>query len=158
MSIGIGGRYLSIPIDPFATCHLIYFSHMSKFLMVLFLLLFAAFYAQASDSAALKAKCADKVEQLAQAMIPQEKLNRAMGFFGPVTKKYLPIFNDFNAEYQKSTSKIAVVKKYLPKADAALAEAKAMKVPAKYEKEKAEYIQTAEGFLMMTKLTIRLAE
>jgi len=125
---------------------------------VLFLLLFAAVYAQASDSAALKAKCANKVEQLAQAMIPQEKLNKAMGFFGPVTKKYLPVFNAFSKEYNTNTNKIATVKRYLPKADAALAEAKAMKVPAKYEAEKAEYIQTAEAFLMMTKLTIRLSE
>jgi len=112
----------------------------------------------AVDTAALKEKCANKVEQLAQAMLPKEKMNKALGFFGPVTKKYLPVFNQFNAEYQKSANKIAVVKKYLPKADAALAEAKAMKVPSKYEKEKAEYVQMGEGFLMMTKLTVRLAE
>jgi len=112
----------------------------------------------AVDTAALKARCAAKVEQLATTMLPQEKLNRAMGFFGPVTKKYLPVFQQFNAEYLTSANKIATVKKYLPKADAALAEARAMKVPAKYEKEKAEYLQMAEGFLMMTKLTIRFAE
>jgi len=113
---------------------------------------------EAVDTAALKAKCANKVERLAQAMLPQEKLNRAMGFFGPVTKKYLPVFNAFNAEYLASQNKMAVVKKYLPKADAALAEAKAMKVPAKYEAEKAEYVQMAESFLMMAKLTVRLGE
>jgi len=112
----------------------------------------------AMDKAALKAKCAAKVEQLAKAMLPQEKMNRAMGFFGPVTKKYLPVFNAFNREYQASANKIAVVKKYLPKADAALSEAKVMKTPAKYEAEKAEYIQMGEAFLMMTKLTVRLGE
>jgi len=124
------------------------------------LLLLAVFSltAECVDTAALKAKCADTVEQLAQSMIPKEKLNKAMGFFGPVTKKYLPVFNTFNAEYQKSTNKIATIRKYLPQADSALAEAKAMKVPAKYEAEKAEYIQMAEGFLMMVKLTVRFGE
>jgi len=111
-----------------------------------------------ADTASLKAKGAAKVEQMAMAMLPQEKMNKAMGFFAPVTKKYLPVFQRFNDEYLASTNRIAVVKKYLPKADAALAEAKAMKVPAKYEAEKAEYIRTAEAFLMMTKLTVRLGE
>jgi len=130
---------------------------MPKYLLALFFLL-SVLCAQAANTAALKAKCVAKVEQLAQTMLPQEKLNKAMGFFGPVTKRYLPVFNQFNAEYQKSANKMAVVKKYLPKADSALVEAKKMKVPAKYEAEKAEYIQMAEGFLMMTKLTVRLGE
>jgi len=114
--------------------------------------------ARAADAAALKAACANKIERLAAAMVPQEKMNRAMGLFGPVTKKYQPVFNRFNAEYQASANKIATVKKYLPKADAALKEARAMKIPAKYEKEKAEYIQMAEAFLMMVKLTVRVGE
>ena len=120
--------------------------------------LLLCFSAAAVDTAAMKAKCAAKIEQLAEKMMPKEKLNRALGFFGPVTKKYLPVFDQFNTEYLTGTNKIATVKKYLPKADAALAEAKAMKIPAKYEQEKAGYIRTAETFLSLTKLTVRLAE
>jgi len=127
-------------------------------LLVLLLLTGVCLTVSAIDTAALKSKCATKVEQLAQAMLPQEKMNRALAFFGPVTKKYLPVFNRFNDEYLKSANRISVIRKYLPQADAALAEARKMRVPAKYEVEKAEYIQMAEGFLTMTKLTVRLGE
>ena len=81
--------------------------------------LLLCFPAAAVDTAALKARCAAKIEQLAERMMPKEKLNRALGFFGPITKKYLPVFNRFNGEYLTGTNKIATVKKYLPKADAA---------------------------------------
>ena len=114
--------------------------------------------ASAVDTAALKSACAAKLEQLAEKMIPQKELNEAMGFFGPVTKKYLPVFNQFNDEYLSGSNKIAVVKKYLPKADAALAEATAMKIPAKYEQQKAGYLQKARAFLTLVKLTVRFGE
>ena len=129
---------------------------MKKFALTLFVLM--AGMASAVDTAALKSACADKLEQLAEKMIPQKELNEAMGFFGPVTKKYLPVFNRFNDEYLSGSNKIAVVKKYLPKADAALAEATAMKIPAKYEQQKAGYLQKARAFLTLVKLTVRFGE
>ena len=111
--------------------------------------------AAALDKASLKAACVDKVEQLAQKMLPQEKFNRALGFFGPVTKKYMPVFERFNGEYLTSTNKMAIVRKYLPQAWSALDEAKAMRIPVKYEKEKADYIKMGEAFLMVLNLTAR---
>ena len=111
--------------------------------------------AAALDKAAIKAACADKMEQLAERMLPQEKLNRALGFFGPVTKKYMPVFQRFNETYLASSNKIAVIRQYLPQARSALDEAKAMKIPAKYEQEKAEYVRMAEAFLTVMNLTAR---
>ena len=129
---------------------------MKKFALTLFVLM--AGMASAVDTAALKSACAAKLEQLAEKMIPQKELNEAMGFFGPVTKKYLPVFNRFNDEYLSGSNKIAVVKKYLPKADAALAEATVMKIPPKYEQQKAGYLQKARAFLTLVKLTVRFGE
>ena len=111
--------------------------------------------AAALDKASLKAACVDKVVQLAQKMLPQEKFNRALGFFGPVTKKYMPVFRRFNEEYQSGTNKMEVVRKYLPNARSALDEAKAMKIPAKYEQEKAGYIRMGEAFLTVMNFTAR---
>ena len=111
--------------------------------------------ARAIDTAALKEKCTDKLEQLAEKMIPQKELNEAMGFFGPVTKKYLPVFQTFNGEYLASTNKLAVVRKYMPQADSALKEAREMKVPAKYEQQKAKYLRMVESFLALVKLMLR---
>ena len=129
---------------------------MKKFALTLFMLM--AGMASAVDTAALKSACAAKLEQLAEKMVPKKELNEAMGFFGPVTKKYLPVFNRFNDEYLSGSNKIAVVKKYLPKADAALAEATAMKIPPKYEQQKAGYLQKARAFLTLVKLTVRFGE
>ena len=109
----------------------------------------------AVDAAALKAACAAKVEQLAERMLPEKELNEMLGFFGPVSKKYLPVFKQFNTEYLDGTNKLATVKKYLPQANAALAEAKAMKVPARYEAKKASYISKLETFLKLVNFTAR---
>ena len=109
----------------------------------------------ALDAAALKAACAAKVEQLATKMLPEKELNEMLGFFGPVSKKYLPVFNRFNTEYLDGTNKIATVRKYLPQANAALAEAKAMKVPARYEAKKADYISKLETFLKLVNFATR---
>ena len=109
----------------------------------------------AVDTAALKAACAAKVEQLATKMLPEKELNEMLGFFGPVSKKYLPVFRRFNTEYLDGTNKLATVKKYLPQANAALAEAKAMKVPARYETKKADYISKLETFLKLVNFTTR---
>jgi len=100
---------------------------------------------------------AARLEQMAYAMIPEEKLNRAMGFFGPVTKKYLPVFNRFQSEYQVASKKLPVIAKYVPEAEKALADAKAMKVPAKYEAEKTEYVEMADTFVTMLKMTMKLS-
>ena len=129
---------------------------MKEIALTLFVLM--AGMASAVDTAALKSACAAKLEQLAEKMVPKKELNEAMGFFGPVTKKYLPVFNRFNDEYLSGSNKIAVVKKYLPKADAALAEATAMKIPPKYEQQKAGYLQKARAFLTLVKLTVRFGE
>ena len=100
---------------------------------------------------------AAKIEQMATAMLPQKRVDEMMGFFAPVVKKYLPVFNQFQQEYQTAQQKLPVVLKYLPKADAAVAEAKTMKVPAKYEAQKAEYISEVESFLSMTKMSANFA-
>ena len=114
--------------------------------------------AKAVNVAAMKAGLADKVEKAALSMMPKKQFDEMLGFFGPVTKKYLPVFNTFNREYLASTNKIAVVKKYLPKAQSALDDARKMKIPPKYEAQKAGYLSKLSAFLTMTKLTVRLAE
>ena len=113
--------------------------------------------AKPAATAAKSTGWAAKMEQLAATMLPQERVDKMMGFFGPVVKKYLPVFQQFQGEYTAAAKKLPVVTKYLPKADAALAEAKAMKVPAKYEAEKAEYIGEVEAFLTVVKMSAALA-
>ena len=125
-----------------------------RFLLLIAVLLVANL-SFAIDAAALKAACAAKVERLAEKMLPQKELNEMLGFFGPVSKKYLPVFKRFNTEYLDGTNKIATVKKYLPQANAALAEAKAMKVPARYEAKKADYVAKLETFLKLVNFTAR---
>lgn len=121
-------------------------------------LVVASLSSAALDKAAIKAACVDKMEQLAMRMLPQEKFDRALGFFGPVTKKYMPVFQRFNETYLASSNKMAVVRQYLPQARSAVDEAKAMKIPAKYEQEKAEYIRMAEAFLTVMNLTARFGQ
>ena len=139
---------------------------MKKALIVVLSIVVAAGFAATTKPAAAKpvkpaaAKStgwAAKMEQLAATMLPQERVDKMMGFFGPVVKKYLPVFQQFQGEYTAAAKKLPVVTKYLPKADAALAEAKAMKVPAKYEAEKAEYIGEVEAFLTVVKMSAALA-
>lgn len=100
---------------------------------------------------------AAKLEQMVQAMVPQEKLDKMAGFFAPVVKNHMQDFNQFQGEYQSATQKLPVLMKYLPKAESALAEAKEMKVPDRYEAEKAEYIGEVEALLTMTKMSVKLA-
>lgn len=121
----------------------------------LVVVLLSSLPSSALDAAALKAACAAKVEQLAEKMLPEKELNEMLGFFGPVSKKYLPVFNRFNTEYLDGTNKIATVRKYLPQANAALAEAKAMKVPARYEAKKAGYVGKLETFLKLVNFATR---
>lgn len=99
---------------------------------------------------------AARLEQMAYVMLPEEKMDRMMGFFGPVTKKYLPVFNQFQQEYVAAAQKLPVIVKYVPQAENAIADARVMKVPAKYEAEKAEYINMTESFLLMLKMSLKL--
>ena len=101
---------------------------------------------------------AAQAEQLAVKLFPEERLNRMLGFFGPVTKKYMPVFQRFSDEYATSTNKLKLIERYMPQADAALAEGKAMKVPARYEKEKAGYVNKVEALLTAVKFSIKLSK
>lgn len=105
-------------------------------------------------SAVTRAQLAAKAEQLAMTMLPTNKLNQAAGFFGPVTKKYLPKFQQFQDEYVTAKDKLPVIRKYMPQAQAALKEAEQMKVPAKYEAEKNEYLGMFRAFLLTMRFTL----
>ena len=96
------------------------------------------------------------IEQLAERLFPAERMHRAAGFFGPVVKRYQPVFDRFGEEYAAAPDKMAVVAKYLPEADQAMAAARRMKVPAKYEQEKAEYLRLFQTLLTSAKLAVRL--
>ena len=100
---------------------------------------------------------AAKIEQTVEAMMPTQKVDRMMGLFAPVVKKYMPTFQQFQTEYQASEKKLPVIEKYLPKADAAVAEAKTMAVPEKYVAEKNQYISQVETLLSMVRMTTNLA-
>ena len=115
------------------------------------------FCAAAAVLPAASALSAPAVERLAMSMLPTNVLNEAAGFFGPVTKRYMPVFERFGAEYQASPDKMAVVAKYLPQAESALAEAKRMKVPPRYEAEKAKYIRLFEVVVASARLSVRLS-
>lgn len=98
-------------------------------------------------------------EAMAEALVaklPQDKLYAAAGFFAPVVKKYQPVLDAFQREYAVSSDRMAVIAKYAPKVDAALADAKAMKVPPRFEKEKADYIRLAEVFATSLRAIVRL--
>lgn len=92
------------------------------------------------------------------ALFPPEKIDHVAGFFGPVTKKYLPTFDRFNEEYLAAKDKLPVVKKYLPQAEKALEEARKMRVPPRYEAEKSQYIKAFEMLLASAKLSLRFAD
>ena len=108
-------------------------------------------------AAALLFSAVPSVERMATTLFPPEKFNHIAGFFGPVTKRYLPTFEKFNDEYLAATDKLAVVKKYLPEAEKALEEARRMRVPPRYEAEKAQYIRMFEMLLSSAKLSLRVA-
>ena len=81
--------------------------------IVLMCLCGVASVAPAKDS--LKARLKAHAEQAVMAMLPTNAVNEAAGFFGPVTKKYLPVFEKFQAEYKSATNKVSVVEQYLPR-------------------------------------------
>ena len=99
-----------------------------------------------------------RAEQMAMSIMPQEKFNEAAGLFGPVSKKYLPVFRQFEREYKAAPEKLPVIAKYMPQAESALAEARAMKVPARYEAKKAEYLKMVDGFMAVLRMTMRFAK
>ena len=109
-----------------------------------------------SQPAATNDQAPTRLGRLAQKMFPQQKVDELMGFFAPVVKKYLPTFRKFQNEYATTSGKLAVVEKYLPDAQSALAEAKNMRIPAKYEQKKAEYIRLLDGFMAVLKVSTAL--
>ena len=106
---------------------------------------------------ALSAFSVPPVEQLAMSLLPTNVLNEAAGFFGPVTKRYMPVFERFGAEYEASSDKMTVIAKYLPQAEAALAEATKMRVPPRFEAEKAKYIRLFDVVMASARLSVRLS-
>ncbi|MBQ3341933.1 MAG: hypothetical protein IJG84_08585 [Kiritimatiellae bacterium] len=106
---------------------------------------------------ALSAFSVPPVEQLAMSLLPTNVLNEAAGFFGPVTKRYMPVFERFGAEYEASPDKMTVIAKYLPQAEAALAEAKNMRVSPRFEAEKAKYIRLFDVVMASARLSVRLS-
>jgi len=135
---------------------------MAKAMLVFCAAVLAAGLSPAAETAAkptgVKATgWAARAEQMAMSVMPQESFNEAAGFFGPVAKKYLPTFQSFQREYLAAKEKLPVVVKYMPKAEAALADAKAMKVPARYEQRKAEYIRMIEGFMGVLRMAMAVA-
>ena len=109
-------------------------------------------------AAALLFSAVPPMERLATALFPPEKFDHIAGFFGPVTKRYLPTFEQFNEEYLAAKDKLPVVKKYLPQAEKALDEARKMRVPPRYEAEKAKYIKSFEMLLASAKLSLKFAD
>ena len=107
--------------------------------------------------AAFLAVSVPPLEQFAERILPAEKFDRAAGFFGPVTKKYQPVFDRFVAEYEATPNKMSIVAKYLPHAERALAAARQMKIPPKYEKEKAEYLRLFQALLASAKVAVKLS-
>ena len=95
-------------------------------------------------------------ERALEALVPPDIANEAAGFFGPVSKKYMPQFEAFERAYAESPDKIAVVAKYLPVADRALAEARRMRVPPRYEQTKAKYILLFDSALKAARLSVKL--
>ena len=102
--------------------------------IVLMCLCGVASVAPAKDS--LKARLKAHAEQAVMAMLPTNAVNEAAGFFGPVTKKYLPVFEKFQAEYKSATNKFSVVEQYLPKA------------------KKAEYLAMFDKFLSAVDMAV----
>ncbi len=107
---------------------------------------------------ALSAFSAPPVEQLAMSLLPTNVMNEAAGFFGPVSKRYMPVFERFGEEYETSSDKMAVIAKYLPQAERALAEAKKMRVPPRFEAEKAKYIRLFDIVLAAARLSVRITD
>ena len=68
----------------------------------------------------------------------------------------MPQFEAFEREYMASSDKFAVVERFLPVAADALADARKMRVPPRYEKKKAEYIKFFDSAYAAANLTIRL--
>jgi len=100
---------------------------------------------------------AARAEKMAMAVMPQEKFDEAAGFFGPVAKKHLPAFNRFRREYEAASEKLPVVAKYMPVAEEAVVDARAMKVPAKYEAKKAEYLKMVDAFMAVLRMTLKVS-
>ena len=122
---------------------------MSKSMMI-----FAAAVLFAVTSSAVEAPTL--AERTLEALVPTNIVNEAAGFFGPVSKKYMPHFESFEREYMASSNKFAVVEKFLPVAANALEDARQMRVPQRYENKKAEYIKFFESAYSAANLAVKL--
>lgn len=99
-----------------------------------------------------------RMARLAEAMVeklPRDKLREATGFFAPIVKRYNPVIDAFQREYYRAEDKKAVIIKYAPYCRRAYEEAKAMKVPPRYEAEKQGYLKLANAFVTGLELLIR---
>ena len=105
-------------------------------------------------AAAVEPEGSSLAERALEALVPTNMVNEAAGFFGPVSKKYMPQFEAFEREYMASSDKFAVVEKFLPVAANALSDARKMRVPPRYEKKKAEYIKFFESAYAAAKITV----
>lgn len=87
-------------------------------------------------------------------MLPQEKLDKATEMFAPIALKYKAVAERFRSEFEQSKSKRDVIIKYMPQAESALAEAKAMEVPQELYKDKADFVRTADALIKVMKFTV----
>ena len=62
------------------------------------------------------------------------------------------------SQYNSADDKLAIAQKYMPQAEKALDEARRMRVPPRYEAEKAKYIKMFEMLLASAKLSVKFAE
>ena len=122
-------------------------------LVMLVCLCGAAVSAPAKDKESLKSRLKEQAVQMAMSMMPTNELNEAAGFFGPVSKKYKPTFEKFWTDFKSSKDRLAVLSDYLPKAEEAYADAKAMKVPEKYAAKKEAYLDKFDQFLSAVKMS-----
>lgn len=109
---------------------------------------------KAAETKATSAK-PSKYEQMLKMMLPQEKLDQAAVMFAPVALKYMPVAEQFRGEFAQSKDKRAVIVKYMPQAESALAEAKAMEVPPELANDKADFIRTVDALIKVMKFAAK---
>ena len=122
-------------------------------LVVLACLCGVAVSASAKDKESLKDRLKDQAVQMVISEMSTNELNEVASFFGSVSEKYKPTFEKFWTDFGESKDRMAVLVDYLPKAEEAYADAKAMKVPAKFAAKKEEYLNKFDQILSTVKLS-----
>lgn len=100
-----------------------------------------------------------RVEKAAFAVLEKysaKELREIQGFFAPVVKKWTPVGEKFASEYLAAKNRNAVLTKYLPQARKVLDEARAMKVPPRYEPRRDQYVTAAEALYTAVSLYLQL--